>query len=221
MAEITDRDDRALLADGGRADGPPRLRGRDGELRRVRLLIDAARGGRSGVLAIVGEAGIGKTAVLEAAAAMATANGVTLLRARGTEGEAELPFSGLHELFGSALPAAMLPSQLRDVFAGRPRTGADRFSVYVATLDAFAIAAGDGPVVALVDDVQWLDDASAQALRFVGRRLGHEGVALLLAGRVPPDPLGRVGIPSLRLAGLDMSEVASHPWCEFQGGRGS
>ena len=184
-----------------------RPRGRDAELARIGLLLDAARSGRSGALAIVGEPGIGKTALLDAAVAMA--RGMLVMRARGVEAEAELPFAGLHELLASSMPAPSRPSALSEALRGRPLVGSDRFAIYVDTLEVLAATAEERPVLVLIDDLQWLDAASSETLRFVARRLDREGIALLLASRAPPVRVGQDGIEWLALSGLGEAAAAA------------
>src|SRR5438132_6236167 len=119
-----------------------------------RLLADA-RLGRSGVLALVGEPGIGKTALLEHAAASAA--GMRVLRARGIESEAQVPFGGLLELLRPALGAVdRIPPPQADALQGalalRPGSAQDRFAVGAATLSLLAAHADEGPLLVLVDD---------------------------------------------------------------------
>ena len=203
---MTDGGGGLVTPGGAAAEGATAVHGREEEIARIQELIDAARAGRSGALAIVGEAGIGKSSLLDVAAERA--EGMLVMCARGVESEAELPFSGLHELFQGAVPSAALPPALRDALAGRPSDALDRFSVFVGTLEALAAAAAARPTLALVDDAQWLDTASFDALRFVCRRLGHEGLALIVAGRLDPVPLERAGLPVLALGGLDAAAAA-------------
>jgi DNA-binding CsgD family transcriptional regulator len=142
---------------------------------------------------IRGPAGIGKTALLEAAAADAAEHGMTVLRTRGLEAETELPFAGLGELFGPILAlrerlpaaqAAALDSALALEGAG-PGAPA-RLAIGAAVLGLLALAAEDAPVLCLLDDLQWVDEASREAWRFAARRLGEEGVAAL--GALRPSP---------------------------------
>src|SRR5262245_55272459 len=161
------------------------LYGRDPERAVLDDLLAGAAAGRSGALVITGEPGIGKTALLDYAASV---TGSRLLRATGAESEAELPFAGLQLLLRSALGSLdALPevqaTALRGAF-GLAATGVpDRFLVGLAVLSLLSEVAGDGPLVCLVDDAQWLDKESAEALLFVARRLDAEGVVLVLAAR--------------------------------------
>ena len=129
--------------------------GRGSECQVFDRLLDAARGGRSGTLVVRGEAGVGKTALLQYA--IASASDLRVVRAAGVESEMELPFAGLHQLCGPLLDAPP-----------------DRFFVGLAVLSLLSEAAGERPLLCVVDDAQWLDRASAQTLAFVARRLFAE-----------------------------------------------
>src|ERR1700689_4040163 len=159
------------------------LGGRGAEQLALRRLLADARVGRSGVLALVGEAGVGKTALLDAARGLA--DGMGGLRARGIESEAAVPFAGLLELLRPALGAlARVPgpqaAALESALALRPGGAADRFAVGAATLSLLAASAEEAPVLALVDDAHWLDAPSAEALLFALRRLLADPVAVVL-----------------------------------------
>src|SRR5215208_5653299 len=162
------------------------LVGRPGECARVDLLLEAARHGRSGALVVRGEPGIGKSALLLYAAQQA--KDMRVLEMRGVESEPENPFAGLSDLFRPVLDRidALPPTQaaaLRGALALGPPTSGDRFAVYAATLGLLAEAAEETPLLALVDDVHWLDRESAEALLFAARSLDAEGVAGLFAAR--------------------------------------
>ncbi|GLX00254.1 LuxR family transcriptional regulator [Microtetraspora sp. NBRC 16547] len=185
------------------------LHGRDGERRTVDRLLQEARTGTSGVLLIRGEPGIGKSALLDHAAT--TADGFTVLRGAGVESEAELPFAGLHLLLLPVLDhvEGLPPVQaaaLRGALGMADGPAADRFLVGVATLSLLAEAAGQRPLLCLVDDMQWLDKASADALLFAARRLRAEGVVLLLAAR---EEFAPAGLPELPLSGLEDRAAAA------------
>jgi len=199
-----------------------------------RLLVDACAG-RSGALVVRGEPGIGKTALLDCAAvaagAVAAGDGVSscatpgevvqpgmaalrVIRGAGVESEAELPFAGLHLLLGPALDRRFaLPKPQRDALAaafGLRHAGSyDRFLIGLAVLSLLAELAEDGPLVCLVDDAQWLDRASAEALVFAARRLGAEGIAMIFAARDHDAPFPAPGLPELRLGGLDAAAAAA------------
>ena len=187
------------------------LVGREAEQQRIETLLQRAREGRGGALVLRGEAGIGKTALLELA--VAHADGLRVLRALGVEAEAELPFSALHELFRPILRLLdELPepqsAALRAALALAPAARVDRFSIYAATLGLLAAAAEEQPLLCIVDDAHWLDDASAEALVFAARRIGDEAVLVLFAAR---DPTGTTfassGITELRIGGLKPGEA--------------
>ena len=150
------------------------LIGRSAETEAVDRLLDDARAGTSRVLVLRGEAGIGKSALLEHAAA--GADGMLILHAIGIESESELAFAGLHQILRPVLDGIdSLPepqaAALRSAFALSSEVIDDRFRVSLAVLGLLADAAEERPVVCLVDDAQWLDGASANALLFVARRL--------------------------------------------------
>src|SRR4051795_1803885 len=140
------------------------LLGRQDERLALDRLLTEAREGRSGVLALVGEPGIGKTSLLEHAAAHA--EGMRVLRARGIQSEAEVPFAGLAELLRPALPALdRIPRRQASALAGalalEPATAQDRFAIGAATLSLLSAWAEDAPLVMLVDDAHRLDASSS------------------------------------------------------------
>ena len=192
------------------------LRGRDSEVRAVLALLGHARAGQSGALVIRGEAGTGKTALLDVAAG--AARGMTLLRATAIETEAELPFAGLHLLLRPTLgrldrvprPQALALERAfgQAEAAGAAQQPAD--DVFLAGLAVLSLLAetvedpeGDRPLLCLVDDAQWLDSASATALLFAARRLGSDGVAMVLAVRDGSLPLDTRGMDQFHLDPLD------------------
>ena len=163
------------------------LVGRGQEMTRLDDLVGVVRAGGSGVLVVAGDAGIGKSSLLEYAISQA-GNGLRVLRARGAESERNLPFAGLADLVGPVLGYLDgLPERQAAALAGAlavgPAVPADRFAVCAATLGLLAAAAAERPVLAVVDDVHWLDAASAQAVEFTARRLGAEGLGLVVALR--------------------------------------
>ena len=183
------------------------LIGRSSDCAEIDELLDRARGGRSGALMLRGEAGIGKTSLLRYAVHRAT--GMLVLAARGIESESELPFAGLSELVRPVLGRlSSLPERQAAALAGAlavgPPTGADPLAVAAATLGLLAAAAAEGPVLAVVDDLQWLDTSSAEALLFAARRLDEEAVALLFAERDGEAVShAQPGFPVRLLSGLD------------------
>jgi DNA-binding CsgD family transcriptional regulator len=184
---------------------PDTLRGRDGECAVLDRLLDAARTGRSGTLVMRGEAGIGKTALLDYAAESAAE--ARLLRAAAVQSEMELAFAGLHQLCAPILEGLdELPGPQRDAlrvaFGLQDGLAPDGFLVALAVLTLLAEAAEERPLVCLVDDAQWLDQASAQALAFVARRLLAERVAMVFAVREPSDPGELARLPQLDVGGI-------------------
>ena len=183
----------------------PVLAGRGSECARLDGLLDGARLGRSAVLVVRGEAGIGKSALLEYAAERA--DGRRVLRATGVQWEMELPFAGLHQLCAALLDGLeRLPAPQRDALSTAFGLSAgeqpDRFLVGLAVLSLLSDAAEEHPLVCAVDDVQWLDRSSAQVLAFVARRLAVESVVLLFAERDPGAIQELAGLPELRLGAL-------------------
>lgn len=161
------------------------LAGRDRERVAVAELLDRARGSQGSVLVLHGLPGVGKTTLLESACA--DADGLTVLRTSGVESESPLAFAALQRLLRPILRLAdRLPDPqaraLRRAF-GQEEGEVDRFLVFLAALSLLAEAAEESPVLAVVDDAHWLDDASAAALLFVARRLQAERVGLLFAAR--------------------------------------
>src|SRR3954469_19997514 len=183
--------------------GPPSVQGRAGERAQLARLLDNLRAGQSAVLVIRGEAGIGKTALLQACAGEAT--GIRGARIGGVESEMELPFAGLHQLCAPMLDRlGDLPEPqshaLATAFGLRSGEAPDRFIVALATLTLLSDVADERPVLCVVDDAQWLARASAQSLAFVARRLRAEPVALVFAERESSAQLA--GLPELAVAGL-------------------
>jgi DNA-binding CsgD family transcriptional regulator len=186
------------------------LIGRDPEQQLIESLLEDASNGVSGALVIRGEVGIGKTAVLEHAA---QSPGLRTLRCAGTESEHDLTFAGLEQLLR---PLHALVDRLPDLQASALRSALglsgerveDRLLLGLATLNLLAEATGDGPVLCIVDDLQWVDGPSAQAMLFVARRLDVEGVVMLFAVR--DDPAGWFDAPGLQQLTLaPLSEAAA------------
>jgi hypothetical protein len=155
------------------------------------------------VLVVCGEAGVGKTALLESA--IRSAAGFRVLRAVGVESEMELAFAALQQLCAPLIDLLdRLPgpqqAALGVAFGLRAGDAPDRFLVGLAVLSLFAEAAEEQPLLCVVDDAQWLDRASAQALVFVARRLLAESVALMFMTREPSEELE--GLPKLVVEGL-------------------
>ena len=180
------------MADGDSAPGGLVLRGRRDECAVLGGLLDGARDGRSGVLVLRGEAGVGKTALLEYA--IESAADLTVLQAAGCEAEMELAFATLHQLCAPVLDRLEgLPGPQRGALATTfglsAGTVPDRFFVGLAVLGLLSGAAQQRPLLCVIDDAQWLDRASAQALAFVARRMLAEPVVVLFAAREPSDLL--------------------------------
>jgi DNA-binding CsgD family transcriptional regulator len=181
------------------------LQGRRTECAALDRLLETARGGHSGVLVVRGEAGIGKSALLEYTLEAASEFHVT--KAAGVESEMELPFAGLHQLCATLLDRLdRLPPPQRDAlgtaFGLTSGTRPDRFLVGLAFLSLLSDASDQEPLLGLIDDAQWLDQSSAQVLAFVARRLKAESIALVFAEREAGELDALAGLPELRLEGL-------------------
>jgi DNA-binding CsgD family transcriptional regulator len=181
------------------------LCGRPGEQEVLDRLLASVRGGQSRVLVLRGEAGIGKTALL--GYLLERASGCGIARAAGAEPEMELAFAGLHQLCAPFLDRIeRLPDPQRAALGTalglRDGDDPDRFAVGLAVLNLLADAARERPLICVVDDAQWLDLASAQALAFVGRHLGTESVAVVFAVRPPAAGQDLAGLTELVVPGL-------------------
>jgi DNA-binding CsgD family transcriptional regulator len=191
------------------------LVGRDRERRELDAALAGARLNRSAILVVAGEVGIGKTMLLEDASERAHAAGMRVLRARGIESEARVPFAGLLELLRPALPAVeRIPEPQRAALEGalalRPASAQDRFAVGAATLSLLAAYAEGAPVAALVDDAHWLDGSSADALLFAMRRLVADPIAVVVAVRQEePSFVDDAHLPTLYVRGLDREAAAA------------
>src|SRR4051794_17655241 len=189
---------------------PPGLLGRQAECAVLEGLVDGVRAGQSRVLVLRGEAGVGKTALLDHLAA--TAAGCRIARAAGVESEMELPFAGLHGLCApfldhlERLPAPQSEA-LSTAFGLSDGPPHDRFLVGLAVLTLLADVAEESPLVCIVDDAQWLDRVSAQALAFVARRLLAERLGLVFGLRDSADSQVLEGLPELVIEGLTADEA--------------
>jgi DNA-binding CsgD family transcriptional regulator len=188
------------------------LYGREAECAALDRLLSAALDRRSSALVIRGEPGVGKSTLLEYAAARA--DGMTVLRAGGIEAEMELPFGGLHQLLHPvARHIASLPRP--QAAALRAALGVEagehgRFLVSVGVLSLLAEVAESQPLLVIVDDAQWLDSASADALVFSARRLRAEGAVVLFGAREGDEPrFAGDGLPDLPLVGLAADAAAA------------
>src|SRR5580704_11892748 len=189
----------------GRASGLTDRRGERGVLDQ---LINTVRAGGSRVLVVHGEPGVGKSALLDYLAGRAA--GCRVVRAAGVESEMELAFAGLHQLLAPVLDRAdRLPvpqrDALRTAFGLSAGPVPDRFLVGLAALGLLSEVAAERPLLCVVDDEQWLDRASAQALGFAARRLAAEPVGLVFATRVPGQELA--GLPELEVTGLGTDDA--------------
>ncbi|MFG1643187.1 AAA family ATPase [Amycolatopsis sp. NPDC049252] len=179
------------------------LFGRREEIRRIDELTGAARAGEGGALVLRGEAGIGKSALLEHAA---RAPGFRILRACGAEFESELPFAALHQLCVPVLTRLDdLPARHRDALRiafGLAEGTPDLFRVGLATLALLASAAEERPLLCVLDDAHWLDAASSKALAFLARRVGAEPIAVVCAVRLPAAEGELAELPGVAVGGL-------------------
>ena len=183
----------------------PTLLGRETELAAIDELIDRVRDGRGGALVIRGEAGVGKTALLDAFATRA--EGATVLRAGGVESEGELAFAAVHRMCAEMLEGSIdeLPgpqgAAVKVAFGlSDAEQPPDPFLVGLGVLNRLSSAAAERPLVCLIDDAQWLDRTSAQTLAFAAHRLDADAVALVFAVREPIEQLR--GLPELLVEGL-------------------
>src|SRR5690349_1047243 len=182
-----------------------RLLDRERERELLDRLVTETRAGQSRVLIVRGEAGIGKTSLLEYLSD--AADGCRIARVAGVESEMELAFAGLHALCAPMLGRlGQLPAPQRDAlntaFGMSIGPPPDRFLVGLAVLNLLADAADEQPLVCIVDDAQWLDRVSVQTLAFVARRLLAERVGLVFALRESGDDHELKGLPELTIEGL-------------------
>ncbi|MET9271912.1 AAA family ATPase [Kribbella sp. NPDC003557] len=192
------------------ADGEHReLRGRQRETEVLRGLVGEAKAGRSQVLLLTGEAGVGKSALLDTL--VAGADGCRITRTAGIESEMELAYAGLHQLLQPFLDhLERLPAPQREAlgtaFGLVSGPTPDKFLIGLAVLNLLADAAGDQPVLCVVDDAQWLDLMSARILAFVTRRLAAESVVMVFAVR---DGIEHAftGLTELAVRGLDDTDA--------------
>ncbi|MCV7204998.1 AAA family ATPase [Mycolicibacterium peregrinum] len=188
------------------------LRGRVSECAALRAVVSGGRSGGSAILVVRGEAGIGKTALLDYVVEQAPSFRVT--QVAGVESDMELAFAGLHQLCAPLLDHLdKLPEPQRDALSVAFGRGAgpapDRFLVGLAVLSLLAAAADKKPLLCVIDDAQWLDQVSVQTLGFVARRLLAEPVVLVFATRDGDDGAASVlpGLPELRVEGLSDSDA--------------
>ena len=168
-------------------------------------LVDAVRSGESRALVVRGDPGVGKTVLVDHLAGRASGSGCRVARAPGVQSEMELAFAGLHQLCAPMLghlDRIPGPQQdaLRTAFGLAAGPPPDRFFVGLAVLSLLSEVATEHPLICVIDDEQWLDRASAQALGFVARRLAADPVGLVFAAREPGSELA--GLPELEVDGL-------------------
>lgn len=190
----------------------PTLLGRHDECRTLEQLLASVKAGQSRALVLRGEAGVGKTALLDFVSSKASA--FRVIRIAGVESEAELAFSGVHQLCSPMLGGlAHLPAPQREALATAFGVGAgdapDRFMIGLAVLGLLAETASKHPLVCLVDDAHWLDRASSQILAFVARRVLAERLGLLFVVREPSDHRDLRDLPELRVQALGDADARS------------
>jgi DNA-binding CsgD family transcriptional regulator len=181
------------------------LGGRRSECETLDQLVTNVRARRSQVLTLRGEAGSGKTALLDYL--LKHAPGCRIARTTGVESERKLAFAGLHQLCAPFLDRLeRLPDPQRDAlataFSLRNGNAPDRFVVGLAVLSLLSDVAAECPLVCVADDAQWLDRASAQALAFVAHHLPAEPIAMVFALRQSADQQDLTGLPELAVRGL-------------------
>ncbi|MET7426125.1 AAA family ATPase [Dactylosporangium sp. NPDC005555] len=191
------------------------LYGRERERRQLAALVEQARAGTAGVLVVLGEPGVGKTALLSdlttAQQQGAQGRSARVLRTAGVESESPLPYAALYRLLRPVSNLDRLPAPqsraLRVAFGLEDGPTVEPFLVGVATLSVLTeVADADAPVLCVVDDAQWLDSASADALLFAARQLSADPVAVVFAARTGEAggaAFARTGLPVLQLGGLD------------------
>jgi predicted ATPase len=189
---------------------PAELLGRADECAALERLLAEALTGASGVVVLRGDAGVGKSALIEYLAARSA--GWRTASVAGVESEMELAFSGLHQLCASLLGyLERLPDPqrvaLETVFALQAGPTPDRFLVALSTLTLLAESAEDQPLLCIVDDAHWLDAASAQIVGFVARRLLAERIVIVCAARTGMGDEALSGLPELTLPGLSDSDA--------------
>lgn len=195
----------------------PVLFGRDAEVAAVELLL-AGIGDGGGSLLVLGDPGIGKSALAQVAGRRAAGRGMRVLACAGVPGEAHLSFAGLHQLLRPMLAEADgLPRGQRGALLTALGTGGGEAApamplVGLATLELLAAGAGRAPVLVVAEDVHWLDASTCEVLAFVSRRLGADPVGLVGTAReaeLEDNPLARAGLAELRLGPLDAAAAAA------------
>jgi DNA-binding CsgD family transcriptional regulator len=184
------------------------IHGRQAECATIDGLLEGLSESRSSALVLRGEPGVGKSTLLDYALRQAAP--APVLRAHGVESEVQLPFAGLHQLIypvldrADALPGPQSSALRAALGFSAPGGGGERFLVAVATLTLLAEVAAESGLLCVIDDAQWLDPASAEALTFAARRIHAEGVVMLFAARDGERQVfDAAGLPQLLLGGLD------------------
>jgi DNA-binding CsgD family transcriptional regulator len=190
----------------------PKLFGRRRELAALDQILKDARCGRSGVLVLRGESGVGKTALLEYF--LHRASDVHVAHIAGTELEMELAYAGLHQLCGPMLRhLEKLPIPQREAlgvaFGLQEGKTPDQFLLAMAVLSLLAESSAKHALLCVIDDVQWLDRASVQVLSFVARRILADPIAMVFAVREPNDERGLAGLPELMVDALDDTDASA------------
>jgi len=194
----------------------PELIGRESEIAAVELLLAGIRDG-GGSLLVLGDPGIGKSALAEVAARRAADRGMQVLACAGVPEEAHLSFAGLHQLLRPVLAEAGGLSRgqqdaLRSALGVGEGVAPAMPVVGLATLELLAAGAGRAPVLVVAEDVHWLDSSTCEVLAFVSRRLGADSVGLVGTAReaeLGDNPLARAGLAELRLGPLDAAAAAA------------
>jgi len=190
------------------------LLGREAELALLTALLDRVADEGSALI-LSGPPGIGKSRLLEETVAAARGRGMAVLSATGVESEAQIPFSGLHQLLRPVRERAadLLPGQraaLDAAFGLTDGSPPELFAIAMAVLDLLSEVAAETPLLVIAEDAHWLDRSSAEVLAFVARRLGSEPIVLLAAVRDGyPTPLAEADLPERRLDALDPATAAS------------
>src|SRR5215471_9058124 len=184
---------------------PPPLMNRRSECSTLDRLAKAVRAGESRALLVRGDPGVGKSVLLEYLAELSWGSGCRVARATGVQSEMELAFAGLHQLCAPMLEHLdSIPAPQHDAlltaFGLASGPAPDRFFVGLAVLSLLSEVAGEQPLICVIDDQQWLDRASVQALGFAARRLGADPVGVVFAARDPGPELA--GLPQLVVPGL-------------------
>ena len=188
----------------------PKLFGRRRELAALDRMLEDARSGQSAVLVLRGESGVGKTALLDYL--LDRASDVHVAHIAGTELEMELAYAGLHQLCGPMLHhLEKLPIPQREAlgvaFGLQEGKTPDQFLLAMAVLSLLAESSAKHALLCVIDDVQWLDRASVQALSFVARRILADPIAMVFAVREPNDERELTGLPELMVDALDDTDA--------------